>query len=102
MTKGTKIAAGITRMLLGVWGVDYFVVGRIGKGISTLLGTIFTVIMYIPVGIVAVIPVVGQIVAPIATAILTLSLVIRGIICFVTGIIILASPVAVARVKYLK
>lgn len=102
MTKGTKIAAGITRMLLGVWGVDYFVVGRIGKGIKTLISTIVTIVMYIPVGLVSIIPVVGQIIGAICTALLTLILVIRGIICFVTGIIILASPVAVARVKYLK
>ena len=92
MSKGLKIAGGIIKIFLGLYGIDCFIVGKIGKGISELLSTIFTIILTGVASVFSFIPFVG-----IVPAVLVLSLVVRGIINTVKGIIILCTPASAAR-----
>lgn len=100
MSNGKKIAVALTRAFAGLYGVDCFLMGRIASGVWRIVFTIGSFVLVFLLYILYVIPYVGALIAYVLQMIILISLVVRNIIFFITGLIMLGKTPEQVELKY--
>ena len=100
MSKGKKVAVALTRALLGLIGIDCFIMKKPGVGVGRIVVTVLLIALVFPVNLLKLIPGLGDILYLIAIIALVAYALVRLIALMVSGFAMLGKTEEEVKAKY--